>query len=234
MTRVLGVVRRIGWKLPVALIAVGVAATSLWWGPRLLSRLAYFHLRRVEVRGAHYLQPSDVLARMRVDTSTSIWSDTHVLERRVALHPQVRAVEIERKLPGTLVVQVTENLPVAFIPSAGGLRAVDVSGKTLPIDPSRVNVDLPVLAKPDTALLRLLADVRGRSPALFDRISNVRRVGRNEVALALPTVLVRALPDVSAERLADIIPVESDLARRGARATELDLRFRDQVIARLQ
>ena len=234
MTRVLGVVRRIGWKLPVALIAVGAAATSLWWGPRLLTRLAYFHLRRVEVRGTRYLQPSDVLARMRVDTSTSIWSDTHVLERRVAQHPQVRAVEIDRKLPGTLVVQVTENLPVAFVPSAGGLRAVDVAGRGLPIDPSRVNVDLPVLAKPDTALLRLLADVRGRSPALFDRISNARRVGRNEVALALASVLVRALPDVSAERLADIIPVESDLARRGARATELDLRFRDQVIARLQ
>jgi hypothetical protein len=35
-------------------------------------------------------------------------------------------------------------------------------------------------------------------------------------------------------RLADIIPVEHDLARRGAHVAELDLRFRDQVIARLQ
>jgi hypothetical protein len=35
-------------------------------------------------------------------------------------------------------------------------------------------------------------------------------------------------------RLADIFPVESDLARRQARVKELDLRYRDQVIARLQ
>jgi len=35
-------------------------------------------------------------------------------------------------------------------------------------------------------------------------------------------------------RLADIFPVESDLARRQLRAEELDLRYRDQVIARLQ
>jgi cell division protein FtsQ len=44
-------------------------------------------------------------------------------------------------------------------------------------------------------------------------------------------VLARA--DVSVERLADVRPVELDLARRALRVAELDLRFRDQVIARL-
>ena len=44
---------------------------------------------------------------------------------------------------------------------------------------------------------------------------------------------VLAAADVTADRLADIVPVEQDLARRNLRATELDLRFRDQVIARL-
>jgi hypothetical protein len=47
-------------------------------------------------------------------------------------------------------------------------------------------------------------------------------------------VRVRALTGLSVVRLADIFPVESDLARRQARVEELDLRFRDQVIARLQ
>jgi cell division protein FtsQ len=39
--------------------------------------------------------------------------------------------------------------------------------------------------------------------------------------------------DVSVERLAEIEPVEDDLARRQLRAVEIDLRYRDQVIARL-
>jgi len=39
---------------------------------------------------------------------------------------------------------------------------------------------------------------------------------------------------VSVERLSDIFPVESDLIRRRANVAELDLRYRDQVIARLQ
>jgi len=36
------------------------------------------------------------------------------------------------------------------------------------------------------------------------------------------------------DRLADIFPVENDLARRQVHVDELDLRYRDQVIARLQ
>jgi hypothetical protein len=45
---------------------------------------------------------------------------------------------------------------------------------------------------------------------------------------------VRLPVGLSVERLADIFPVESDLARRQVRVGEIDLRYRDQVIARLQ
>jgi cell division protein FtsQ len=40
--------------------------------------------------------------------------------------------------------------------------------------------------------------------------------------------------DCTAARFAEIIPVEQDLERRGRRAAELDLRFRDQVVARVE
>ena len=132
------------------------------------------------------------------------------------------------------MVRVTENSPIAFVAAAGGLRAVDKDGRFLPIDPSRVAIDLPVLAKADTALLHLLADVRSVSPALFGEISDIRRMGGTDIALTLANTQVRALAGITAQRLADIIPVEADLARRKARVTELDLRFRDQVIARTQ
>jgi hypothetical protein len=48
------------------------------------------------------------------------------------------------------------------------------------------------------------------------------------------TVRVRIPLGLSVERLADIFPVENDLARRQVHVGELDLRYRDQVIARLQ
>ena len=226
--------KKFGWRAPAAIALAVALFLAPFWSPPILRHLAYFQVRRVEVYGTHYIPPDEILARLHVDTTASVWDDPRPLEERVAAHPEVRTVTIERKLPGTLVVRVTEKLPVAFVPAGGGLRATDADGRLLPLDPSKVAIDLPVLERLDTALVRLLADVRGASPALFDRISGARRPSPGEITFALPGLLVRANANVSASRLADIIPVEQDLARKKAHATELDLRFRDQVIARLQ
>ncbi|MEP7066257.1 MAG: FtsQ-type POTRA domain-containing protein [Gemmatimonadota bacterium] len=215
-------------------VAVLALAAAPWWGPALLSHLSFFRVRTVEVSGYRYVQPDDVLKRLRLDTTTSVWTDLGELEHRVEMHPQIKFASVDRDLPGTLVVRITENPPIAYVATAQGLRAVDKDGRFLPIDPSRIAIDLPVLGRVDTALLHLLANVRSVSPALFGEISDIRRMGGTDIALTLPIAQVRALASISAQRLADIIPVEADLARRKARVAELDLRFRDQVIARMQ
>jgi cell division protein FtsQ len=220
----------------VALLATALAvvATVPWWGPRVLAEMAFFRLRRVQVVGARYVRADSIVALLGVDTTRSLWDDTDELARRVRTHPQVSDVDIARRVPGTLLVTITERVPVAFVPSARGLEPLDAGGRALPIDPSRVNVDLPVLARRDTAVLRLLGELRERAPQLYERVSAARRVGRGEILLEIGAVSVRAMDDVTVDRLADILPVEADLARRQARATELDLRYRDQVIARVQ
>lgn len=203
-----------------------------WWGPATLARLDFFHVRAVELHGVHYAVPNELVAELAIDTARSVWDDPAPLVRRLEALPQVRAARIGRRLPATLVVRLEEEPPVALVPGADGLRPVDARGAELPYDPSRTPLDLPVLPEPDTALLRLLVEVRETEPRLFRRISEVRR-GRDQLVVALASRPVRAAPDVTARRLADVLPVEDDLVRRGVHATELDLRFRDQVIARL-
>jgi cell division protein FtsQ len=156
------------------------------------------------------------------------------LAARVATHPEVQTAVVRRKLPGTLVVEITERVPVALVPASGGFRVYDERGVALPIDPTSVGVDAPVLTQPDTALLRLLGAIRARMPALYARISEVRRTGRDELVLQLRTWPVRVMQDVTLDRLAEIEPVEEDLVRKQLRVAEIDLRYRDQVIARLQ
>lgn len=216
-----------------ALAAVVVVA-SPWWARYLASQLSFFRARRVEIVGVRYLAPSEIVARLRVDTTRSVWDDLSVLERRVAAHPQVANVSISRKLPGTLVVNVVENMPIAMVSTERGFLVFDDRGRQLPLDPSRVPVNLPIAARRDTALFRLLARVRAERPRVFDRLDDVARVSDREVLLHFRTLAVRAMLDVTPDRLAEIFPVEADLAKRQARVAELDLRFRDQVIARLQ
>jgi cell division septal protein FtsQ len=245
--------RKPGWKMlgGIFLVAVIMAAA---WGVRSAARqMAFFRVRSVEVRGVRYLQPKEVLSRLRVDTLMSLWDDLEPLRERVRHHPQITDVTITRRLPGTLVVTIQENQPVALIQSATGLVPYDSLGHVLPIDPARTNLDLPIVATSDPVLLKLVGAIRYTAPRVFSRIEEVRRTGRDEILLTLSrneaqrtravgdtiasnggTVRVRIPLGLSVERLADIFPVENDLVRRQVHVGELDLRYRDQVIARLQ
>ena len=207
--------------------------TAPWWGRALLQEMDFFRVRRVELEGVRYASPDEIVSRLRVDTTASIWDDVSPLEARVAEHPQVRTARIRRRLPGTLVVIVTENPPVALVSTAHGLVVTDAAGDSLPVDPTTMDVDLPVLASRDTLLLRLLGEVQVEEPALFARVSEAGRTSRGGIVLHLAEFRILADASVTAARLAEVLPVELDLARRAWRAEEIDVRFRDQVIARL-
>lgn len=228
-----GARRPIRWRR-VALVALGVASlASPWWGPLVLRPMAFFHVRKVEVHGVRWIDPQVIVDRMRVDTTRSVWDDLGVWAARVRGHPQVQRVQISRRLPGTLVVTVTEVVPVALVPSKDGFRAFDSAGRPLPLDPSALPVDAPLVAQRDTQVLALLGAVRAREPELYARISDVRRAAPGELVVTMGTLPVRTLAEVTPARLAEILPVARDLDRRGLRAEELDLRYRDQVVARL-
>jgi cell division protein FtsQ len=223
------------WLWALLIVAVLALVTSPLWGPRALSHLAFFRVRRVEILGARYTAPAELLDRLRVDTTRSVWEPLEPLEGRIRSHAQIESVTVTRKLPGTLVVQVTERHPVALVNGAGGLRAVDERGRRLPLDPSRTPVDAPIVTAPprDTTVYHLLGAMQREAPALYARLSSIRASGTDELVLQFSNLPVRAMTNVTLARLGDIVPVERDLLRRELRASEIDLRYRDQVIARL-
>jgi cell division protein FtsQ len=227
-----------GWSpLRVRLALLGIVliliAGAPFWGPLVLRQLSFFRVRKVEIIGARYVSVGEIVDRLHVDTTRSIWDPTAPLAARLASHPQLRRVSVRRKLPGTLVVDIDENLPVALVATSEGVRAYDARGVALPIDLSRTPIDAPILPRRDVGVLQLLGLLRTEAPAVYDRVSEVRVIGADEVLIELDGTPVRAMRDVSAARLAEIDPVEQDLARRGLHAAEIDLRYKDQVIARL-
>jgi cell division protein FtsQ len=232
------------WVRPAA-IAFSVLIVLLipLWAPPLLRQLSFFRVRKVEIAGVRYVEPREILDRLQIDTLASVWDDGAPLVARVKTHPLVRDAEIERKLPGTLVIRLYEHAPVALVATPNGFRAYDERGIALPIDPTVTEVNAPIVSRVDSALFRLLGDARLEAPTLYARLSEVRREpspagpalrsSGGDLVLVLDSVPVRASSDVTLQRLADIELVERDLARRRVRPLELDLRYKDQVIARL-
>lgn len=248
------------WRLIAFALLLILLAPASWLARRAASRMEFFHLRSIVIEGTRYLKPDSVMVRLALDTTRSVWDDTAPIDSVVRSMPQVAAVRIRRRLPGTLVLTIRENLPVALTPSPRGLETVDSAGAVLPIDPASEDLDLPIADQRDKRILSLLTGMRAENPMLYRRVSEVARDGKTDLILrllplaggaspAMPTegdsttarnaappttIRVRATMGVSVSRLADIFPVESDLMRRRANVAELDLRYRDQVIARLQ
>lgn len=224
-----------GYRYLAGLLVIVAIITSPRWGRALLHEFAYFRVQTLEIRGTRFLEPADVVARLRVDTLRSIFDDVVPLEERLRSHPQIAKAEISRRPPGTLIVSIVENLPVALIPSSDGLQPYDSAGKALPIDPAQTAMNVPILrSRANEKLLGLLGILRAGHPHIYNRISQIQQDRDGDVIFVLtPALRVRASVGVAPERFNDIFPVEADLARRNERPVELDLRYRDQVVARL-
>ncbi len=216
----------------VAFALVTLVSTP-WWGPRLLSQFDFFHVRRIEFDGLRYTDPAELVALLETDTTSSVWMELQPLEEKVSAHPMISQALVQRRLPSTLYITVRERVPVALVSGERHLVPVDSAGQPLPIDPSLTPVDVPVVAKSDTTVLRLLAQIRGGAPELWSRLSTASRENATDLRLQFGEITLLTRDNVTLARLADILPVEADLARRRLQAVELDLRFRDQVIARL-
>ena len=219
----------------------GLLAVFAFILPYALRSLDYFHVQTVQLEGARFLTPTSVLAALGTDTAASVFDDPARFVAKVESIPLVAHARVRRRLPGTLVVTIVERTPVALIPTSEGFRGVDSAGRRLPIDPALSAFDAPIVLPPsgarDTAadrqLFNLLGAMRAQNPALFDAIEEAHRVSSTEWQLKTARQRVRIVPQVTLARLEDIFPVEQDLARRRIRAAELDLRFRNLVIARL-
>ena len=213
--------------LAVAPIA-GLGANAI---PKLLQRLDYFRVRRVEIAGLQYLAPGKVVAALGLESNATVFDDLAVAARKLAALPGVMSAHVERRLPGTLEIQVLEALPVALAPRSSGLALLDSSGNVLPFDPAVAAPDLPVAATADRRIARVLAQVQEHDPELFARVRTAWRV-RDDVLLDVDGRRLWFGPAVTAEDIRAVMAVVQDLARQGRSFQELDGRYAGQVIVR--
>jgi cell division septal protein FtsQ len=219
-------------RLVVQLLG-GLAAIGVMWyaGPRLLGRLEFFRIRRVEIAGLRYLPPAKVMAALELDSRSSVFDDLADAVRRLRAVPGIESAELRHRLPGTLEIVLEESVPVALAPRTAGMALLDSSGKVLPFDPAASAPDLPIAATPDRVVARVLASVLRNDPVLFARIRAAWRV-QDDVLLDLDGRRLWLGPAATAEDIRAVMAVAQDLARQGRNYRELDGRFAGQVVVR--
>ena len=229
-------------RLPRRAVAWGGAvlgALALWLAaPSVLRRLAFFRVRQVEVVGVKNLDPDAVLAALRLAPRASVFDDTRLLADRVRGLAGVADARVVRRLPAALKVIVREVEPVALVPGAGGLVAVDAGGRSLPFDPTRAvgagSLDLPIAQVADSGIVQVLGRIQAFDPVLFQDIDAARRFGgtRGDVLLELGSHRVLLARDAGPEVVQAVVLVARDLAAKARRYAELDARYAGQVVVR--
>lgn len=243
--RVLRVPGFLRWVLVLG-AASGVTALATR-APAWLARMDAFRVRRVEVVGARYLDPRDVVAAACVTPGASVFDDLRPVRARLARLRLVAEARVEPRLPGTLVLRVEEAEPVALA-STPELVPVSAAAFVLPIGPGTADLDLPVLdvvARPGAdgrlsdptaiALTGMIARLRTLDPAVAGAVSEVqpgpgasaRLIFRHPVLLE---ALVPMQPDANV--LKHLRTAMSDVVARGelGRVAQLDARFVDQIV----
>lgn len=213
--------------------AVVLAGVALWLGaPPLLRRLEVFRLRRIELVGVRHLAPDAVIAALRLGPEASVFADRTLLADRVKGIGGVVDARVERRLPSALTIVVREAEPVALVAGPRGLLVLDARGRTLPFDPTRSGLDLPIAQSADSGVAAVLGTVRSVDPTLFREVHSARPTARGDVVLELTSRRLLLRRDAGAEDIRALALVAQDLAARGRPYTELDARYAGQVVVR--
>jgi cell division protein FtsQ len=234
--------------IAVAVVTVAVICGALA-APAGLRRIDAFRIHRVVVTGAHFMTPQQVLEASRITRSASVFDDATQWRDALLKHPLVATASVQRRLPNTTLIAITETQPVAFARTPE-LRPIDGAGQVLPADPSRVDMDLPIIdaaARPDAAgqvrdsgivrTARVLQRLQILEPVLSPWVSEALPL-RDGVQLLLrgPATAQVLLPfDIDAKRLRELRVTLADLAATGLdQVLRIDARYREQVVVSLQ
>ncbi len=125
------------WLCFVALVILGVGVWVAFFSPLL-------DVRSVEVVGAKQTEPQAVIAASAVsDADNLLLLATSEVARRIERLAWVKSAEVERILPGTVRVRISERKP-ALVTALGGIHwIVDAQGHVLS---AQNDDDLPVIS----------------------------------------------------------------------------------------
>lgn len=223
----------------------------VFWGPGVIeaaSGLEVFAVREVEVTGIKILTEEAVVDRLALGSFASVWGDAEVWRERITADPMVRTVDIRRRVPSGLLIQVEERTPIALA-GTSMLEAVDAEGYRLPIDLTHSSLDLPIISSkqrvPEDAVLfpenvrALAAEVEHLTAThqeFADLISTIRWHSDGVVAVRLQRLDVDFIMPVHTTGVR-IREGESALGHAmreaaGRPPAEVDLRFSEQVVIR--
>lgn len=88
-----------------------------------------FEVRKVLVRGNHFLNEEKILAVADISLGVNIFKiETAVVTSNLKQVPMIKEAQVDRSLPSSVIITVVERVPLGLLPSKEGFIKVDEAG----------------------------------------------------------------------------------------------------------
>ena len=233
----------IGLSLLIALMLLGLWGWHSGWVHRqvthivedglLLTQKAHFAVSDISVEGRQHANKDQLFIALDVTTGSPIFAfDPYQAELRIAKLPWVRSVVVERRLPDTIYVRLTEEEPLARWQHDNHVVVIDMQGKTLPDANPDQFAQLPlVVGEGAPSEANNLFTALHAFPNVDEKVVAAVRVGDRRWDIHLQPKIVVRLPEsevpAALKRLSILITEQKILERD---IVSIDLRQPDRLV----
>ncbi len=191
-----------------------------------------FTVERVLADGRNETTSSQILSAVGVQLGEPIFSvDLEAARARLLALPWVATATIERRLPDTLYVRITETAPLALWQQQQRLHLLGRNGRVIADAPIERFANLLVVVGPNAPehAGELLAMLQSQ-PELRRRVTAAIRIGGRRWNLRIDNGIDVKLPaENSAAAWAELARLERDFGILGRDLTVIDLRLPNQL-----
>lgn len=197
--------------LITAMVGIGIIAwlgypnQAYMWGQERLIIIAQhigFRVHEIYVDGRHHLSAAKILKVVDLKRGDSIFIKSPLqIQQQLQELAWVQKVTVQRQLPGTIFINLTERLPIALWQNKKVHYLVDSEGVILSSDNLGAFAKLPIIVGSDAPLhAPLILKMLKNFPNLMNQVTAIVHVGGRRWDLFLNKVFQAKLPEEKLEQ----------------------------------
>lgn len=134
------------------------------------------HIKHIKVKGNNFLENENVIELSGLTTKTNIWTlNKEEIARQLQVNPIIKSVEVDRNLPRTIVLKITERNIVGYVRKNDAYQPAIENGSILNVKSKRMTGDAPLLNdfKEDKSFKSMTKQLEKLDPAIRQLISEI-------------------------------------------------------------
>ena len=197
-------------KAPWLIWLLLVLIVSAWWS---LYQSKWFIAQGVTVSGNARLSAEQISAVAAVPIGNSLMSiNTEAMTAQIMALPEIKVATVERGWPHTILIKVTERIPIAVAATASGFNLIDSQGHNAGVVAAAPAGLLVISAEPDSQAMSGAISALAAIPAQWELIGLAAATQDSIVAtLASGAVITFG----SGDRATDKVEVAQALMEKG-------------------